>query len=59
MMQTWAVVEDLPEVVSAGAGNAIEQELTQPALIPHVVAVKTDEVLEEWSHQMSPQRWVL
>jgi hypothetical protein len=46
MMQTWAMVEDLPEVVNAGIGDAIE-ELTQLALIPHVVAVQTDEVLEE------------
>jgi hypothetical protein len=46
MMQTWAVVEDLPEVVNAEVGDAIE-ELTQLALIPHVVAVQTDEVLEE------------
>jgi hypothetical protein len=46
MMQTWAVVEDLPEVVDAGVGNAIE-ELTQLTPIPHVVAVQTDEVLEE------------
>jgi hypothetical protein len=46
MMQMWAVVEDLPEVVNAEVGDAIE-ELTQLALIPHVVAVKTGEVLEE------------
>ena len=43
MMQTWAVVEDLPEVVNAEVGDAIE-ELTQVTLIPHAVAVQTDEV---------------
>jgi hypothetical protein len=47
MMQIWAVVEDLPEVVNAEVevGDAIEEL----APIPHVccVAVQTDEVLEE------------
>ena len=46
MMQTWAVVEDLPEVVNAEVDDAIE-ELTQLTLISHVVAVQTDEVLEQ------------
>ena len=32
VMQTWAVVEDLPEVVNAEVGDAIE-ELTQLTLI--------------------------
>jgi hypothetical protein len=46
MMQMWAVVEDLPEVVNAEVDDAIE-ELTQLTLISHVVAVQTDEVLEQ------------
>ena len=50
------VVEDLPEVVNAEVGDAIE-ELAQLTLIPHVVAVQTDEACRRrWSHQRSPQR---
>ena len=54
MMQTWAMVEDLPEVVNAEVlGDAIE-ELTQLTLIPHVVAVQTDEVLEDLEPAKEP-----
>jgi hypothetical protein len=47
------VVEDLPEVVNAEVGDAIE-ELTQLTLIPHVVAVQTDEVLEDLEPAKEP-----
>jgi hypothetical protein len=51
----WAVVEDLPEAVNAEVGDAIEElTLTQLALIPHVVAVQTDEVLEDMEPPKEP-----
>jgi hypothetical protein len=46
-MQTFAVVEDLPEAVNAEVGDAIE-ELTQLTLVLHIVAaVQTVVLLEE------------